>query len=72
MYYQMAGMVMAYFTFEAYLNFVGSSVEPTAWKDERDFFSKGQYRGTQGKLKLLCEKYQIKVDRDKRPYLTLI
>ena len=71
MYYQMAGMVMAYFTFEAYLNFVGSSVEPTAWKDERDFFSKGQYRGTQGKLKLLCEKYQIKVDRDKRPYLTV-
>ena len=62
---------MAYFTFEAYLNFVGSSVEPTAWKDERDFFSKGQYRGTQGKLKLLCEKYQIKVDRDKRPYLTV-
>ncbi len=71
MYYQMAGMVMAYFTFEAYLNFVGSSVEPTAWKDERNFFSKGQYRGTQGKLKLLCEKYQIKVDRDKRPYLTV-
>ena len=71
MYYQMAGMVMAYFTFEAYLNFVGSSVELTAWKDERDFFSKGQYRGTQGKLKLLCEKYQIKVDRDKRPYLTV-
>ena len=70
-YYAMAGMVMAYFTFEAYLNFVGSSVEPTAWKDERDFFSKGQYRGTQGKLKLLCEKYQIKVDRDKRPYLTV-
>jgi hypothetical protein len=70
-YYAMAGMVMAYFTFEAYLNFVGSSVEPTAWKDERKFFSKNPYRGTQGKLKLLCEKYQIKVDRDKRPYLTV-
>ena len=70
-YYAMAGMVMAYFTFEAYLNFVGSSVEPGAWKDERKFFSTGVYRGTQGKLKLLCEKYQIKVDRDKRPYLTV-
>ena len=46
MYYQMAGMVMAYFTFEAYLNFVGSSVEPTAWKDERKFFSKGQCSST--------------------------
>ena len=62
---------MAYFTFEAYLNFVGSSVEPAAWKDERNFFSKDQYRGTQGKLKLLCEKYEIKVDPDKRPYLTV-
>jgi hypothetical protein len=71
MYYRMAGMVMAYFTFEAYLNFVGSRVEPAAWKDERKFFSKGSYRGTQGKLKLLCEKYQIKVDPNKRPCLTV-
>jgi len=51
MYYAMAGMVMAYFTFEAYLNFVGSSVEPAAWKDERKVFSKRPYRGTEGKLK---------------------
>jgi hypothetical protein len=67
----MAGMVMAYFTFEAYLNFVGSSVEPDAWKDERKFFSKQPHRGTDGKLKFLCEKYQIKVDPNKRPYLTV-
>lgn len=71
MYYEMAGMVMAYFTLEAYLNFVGSSLEPAAWKDERNFFSKDPYRGTQGKLKLLCEKYQIKLDPDERPYLTV-
>jgi hypothetical protein len=70
-YYAMAGMVMAYFTFEAYLNFVGSSVEQTAWKDERKFFSKKPYRGTQGKLKLLCEKYEIKLNPDERPYLTV-
>jgi hypothetical protein len=71
MYYKMAGMVMAYFTFEAYLNFVGSSVEPAAWKDERKVFSKRPYRGTEGKPKLLCEKNKIKLNRDKRPYLTV-
>jgi hypothetical protein len=62
---------MVYFTFEAYLNFVGSSVEPAAWKDERKFFSKKPYRGTQGKLKFLCKKYQIKLNPNKRPYLTV-
>jgi hypothetical protein len=71
MYFQMAGMVMAYFTYEAYLNFVGSRIEPTAWKEERKFFSKDPYRGTQGKLKLLCEKCGIEVNRDKRPYVTV-
>jgi hypothetical protein len=71
MHFEMAGMVMAYFTFEAYLNFVGSSVEPAAWKDERNFFSKRPYRGTEGKLKFLCEKYQIKLNPDKRPCLTV-
>jgi hypothetical protein len=71
MYYCMAGMVMAYFTYEAYLNFVGSRIEPTVWKDERKFFSKDPYRGTQGKLKLLCEKCGIEVDRHKRPYATV-
>jgi hypothetical protein len=71
MYYCMAGMVMAYFTYEAYLNFVGSRIEPSVWKDERKFFSKDPYRGTQGKLKLLCEKCGIEVDRHKRPYATV-
>jgi hypothetical protein len=71
MYYKMAGMVMAYFAYEAYLNFVGSRIEPTAWKNETKFFSKHRYRGTQGKLKLLCEKCGIEVDRDKRPYATV-
>jgi hypothetical protein len=71
MYFQMAGMVMAYFTYEAYLNFVGSRIEPAAWKEERKFFSKDPYRGTQGKLKLLCEKCGIEVDPHKRPYITV-
>ena len=71
MYYRMAGMVMAYFTYEAYLNFVGSRIEPTKWREERKFFSKDPYRGTQGKLKLLCEKCGIEVDPDKRPYVTI-
>jgi hypothetical protein len=70
-YYCMAGMVMAYFAFEAYLNFVGSRIEPIKWREERKFFSKDPYRGTQGKLKLLCEKYRIEVDHDKRPYVTI-
>src|SRR5216117_468126 len=70
-YFQMAGMVMTYFAYEAYLNSVGYRIDPDAWKNEREFFTKHPYRGTSGKLKRICEKIGIKVDSDTRPYSTI-
>jgi hypothetical protein len=70
-YFQMAGMLMAYLTFEAYLNLVGPRVDRAAWKTERDFFNKAPYRGTPGKLKLICQKLNIQVNPGKRPYQTI-
>lgn len=70
-YFQMAGMLMAYFTFEAYLNLVGPRIDREAWKNERNFFNTPPYRGTPGKLKRICEKLGIHVEASKRPYQTL-
>jgi len=70
-YFATSGMLMAYFAYEAYLNLVGPRIDAEAWKDERDFFSKPPYKGTQGKLRRICEKIGIKVDHGKRPYQTI-
>ena len=70
-YFRMAGMLMAYFAYEAYLNLVGLRVDQEAWKNEREFFSKRPYRGTEGKLSRICERIGIQVDRSKRPYRTM-
>lgn len=69
--FKMAGMLMAYFTYEAYLNLVGPRIDREAWKNERVFFGKHPYRGTHGKLKRVCEKIGIEVERGKRPYKTI-
>lgn len=70
-YFATAGMLMAYFAYEAYLNLVGPRIDTEAWKNERDFFSKLPYKGTQGKLQRICEKIGIEVDCGKRPYQTI-
>jgi len=66
-----AGMVMAYFAYEAYLNLIGPHIDRETWKNEREFFSKSTYRGTEGKLKWICAKIGINIERDKRPYITM-
>lgn len=70
-YFATAGMLLTYFAYEAYLNLVGPRIDREAWKNERGFFSKSPYRGTQGKLDRICEKIGIKVDRGSRPYRTI-
>jgi len=71
-YFQMAGMVMAYFVYEAYLNLVGARVDREAWQNERQFFSRQPYRGTDGKLRRICEEIGIEIERDKRPFKTIL
>jgi len=70
-YFATAGMLMVYFAYEAYLNLVGPKIDGEAWRDERVFFSKHPYRGTDGKLKRICQKIGVEVERSKRPYQTI-
>jgi len=72
LYYHMAGNLMAYLTYEAYLNFVGLRLLPKVWKNEREFFGRGKYRGIEGKLQLILEKCGIPtIDKGRRPYQTI-
>ena len=43
-YFRIAGMLMTYFAFEAYLNLDGPRVDPDAWQNEREFFNSSAYR----------------------------
>ena len=68
----LACRVMCAFTLEAYLNHVGSIVEPTVWTDERGFFSpRNQYPGTKGKIDFLVEHAAFTMNKQDRPYTTL-
>lgn len=68
---RMAGMLMAYFTFEAYLNLAGPRIDAAAWKNEKEFFNTDAYRGTPGKLARICEKTGLTFEPGKRPYQTI-
>ena len=61
-------MLFAYFTYEAYLNFLGDRIDHETWENERAFFQKPPYRGIEGKLKKLAEVSQFVVEKGKRPY----
>ncbi len=66
-------LVMSFFAFEAYLNFLGQTIDPQTWKDERNFFKRNPYRGTLGKFQFLTEKCDLApLDKTQRPYLTLL
>lgn len=72
MYCYLAAMVMAYFAYEAYLNYLGSFIAPDAWKNEKTFFSQEEYYGIEGKLKIISEKInKVLPDKSKRPYQSI-
>ena len=64
-------MLFAYFTYEAYLNFLGDRIDYETWKNEREFFGKKPYRGFEGKLKKLAEVSEFVVEKGKRPYQSI-
>lgn len=71
-YFDLTAMLMAYFTYEAYLNFVGSRVAPDDWAHERAFFAKPPYQGTEGKLQRIVEVCSLPVvNKGARPYQTI-
>jgi hypothetical protein len=72
-YYELTAMLMAFLTYEAYINFLGERVAPEAWKNERVFFNRHPYRGIAGKLKKICETCNIRdFEIGKRPYQTVV
>lgn len=62
-----------YFALESYLNYVGETVFPETWENERNFFSNGNYKGTFGKLKWLSEQLNVQrvSDTSQRPGQTI-
>lgn len=71
-YFYMTAMLLAYLTYEAYINFVGERVAPEEWSNEREHFSKGAYRGLEGKLRKICESCGIaEIRRGERPFQTI-
>ena len=72
-YFHMSAMLMAYLTYEAYINFLGERLAPDEWAKEREFFRKEPYQGIEGKLKLISEKsFIVGIEKGKRPYQTII
>ena len=54
-YYYFTAMTMAYFCYEAFLNHVLHHIAPEIFSNEKENFSKAPYKGTEGKLKKVCE-----------------
>lgn len=72
LYFDMATILMAYFTYEAYINVVGKRLDPKAWENEKDFFNKKKYFGIDGKLKRIKEICgNFEVNKGKEPYQTI-
>ena len=51
----LSSMVMQFFAFEAYLNYLGVIIAEEVWDIEREFFSKEPFRGTLGKYMFLSK-----------------
>ncbi|HEY9198044.1 MAG TPA: hypothetical protein VIR60_01680 [Gammaproteobacteria bacterium] len=70
--FDLTTMLMAYLTYEAYLNFVGDRLAPDLWAQEKSYFTTGKYAGLEGKLKKICELCDgLKVNKGARPYQTI-
>jgi hypothetical protein len=70
---RLAASLFLYFSFEAFLNYLGNIVAPQVWADERTFFSRGpsKYRGTLGKLDYLMDQLHVAGNKSTRPYRTI-
>jgi hypothetical protein len=68
----LVAMVFALHSMEAYLNFIGERLDPATWANEREFFSRGTYRGFAGKMRKVLELVALaEPAKDARPYSTI-
>lgn len=71
-YFYLGASLLAYLTYEAYINYVGQTLAPQIWDREKEIFSIDPYRGTNGKLKKLCELYKVPFpDMRKKPFTSI-
>jgi hypothetical protein len=71
-YFYISSMLLAYLTYEAYINFLGDRFAPEIWASEKEFFTKNPYQGLEGKLEFLATKIPITgINKGQRPYQTL-
>jgi hypothetical protein len=55
LYFALSAMLMMYFAFEGYLNWLGHLIAPEVWDKEKDFFNRPPYQGTLGKYLFLSK-----------------
>jgi len=70
-YFDMAAMLMAFFAYEAYLNFLGEILAPKQWGREREFFREPPYQGFEGKAQFIHEQLGLVVNKGNRPHQTV-
>ncbi|GAB6084285.1 hypothetical protein JCM30471_31990 [Desulfuromonas carbonis] len=58
-YFELSAMLLAYLTFESYINFLGDRLAPEIWKSEKYFFNNPQYKGIDGKMNLPAASYGV-------------
>lgn len=64
-------LLSGFLSFEGFINFLGLEVFPKIWGNERQFFSRGDYVGIEGKLAYLFEKLpDLELKKGEEPFQT--
>lgn len=64
----LAASVFGFFAFQSLLNELLRQADHATWRDERAFFSTGEFTGTLGKYHWLARKFDVTIDTSRRPY----
>lgn len=71
MFYALGAMLLLFFAFEGYLNWLGNRIAPEVWEEERQFFSRPPYQGTLGKYRFLIKVLRLPTsDTSRGPFQT--
>ena len=72
LYFALSAMLMMYFAFEGYLNWLGYLIAPEVWEKEKEFFNRPPYQGTLGKYLFLSKVLVLQVpDKSGGPFQTV-
>ena len=72
--FYMTSLLMAFLSYEGYINYLGENIAPEIWEDEQNFFTRqNNYPGIKGKLKFLLEKIGEEMpDEEEVQYSTIL